>query len=57
MQGLGGAFSTTLAGAVIVWGGYSAAFLTLAVIAAGGLALVALKMPETSEGLGPQPVR
>jgi hypothetical protein len=33
-----------------VWGGYSAAFLTLAVIAAGGLALVALKMPETSEG-------
>ncbi len=57
VQGLGGAFSTTLAGAVIVWGGYSAAFLTLAVIAAGGLALVALKMPETSEGLGPQPVR
>jgi MFS family permease len=50
VQGLGGALSTTLAGAVIVWGGYSAAFLTLAVIAAGGLALVALKMPETSEG-------
>lgn len=49
VQGLGGALSTALAGAVIVWGGYSAAFLTLAVVAAGGFALVMLKMPETSE--------
>ncbi len=49
VQGLGGALSTTLAGAVIVWGGYSAAFVTLAVIAAAGFALVAWRMPETAE--------
>ncbi|GGB27629.1 MFS transporter [Sphingomonas metalli] len=49
VQGLGGALSTTLAGAVIVGLGYTAAFLTLAVVAVVGLVLVAWKMPETAE--------
>ena len=46
-QGLGAAFSATLAGALIVWAGFSAAFLALAGIA--GLAFLAylLLMPET----------
>ncbi|MFS0772344.1 MFS transporter [Sphingomonas sp. 1P08PE] len=48
VQGLGGALSTTLAGAVIVGMGYTTAFLTLAVVALAGLVLVAWKMPETA---------
>jgi MFS family permease len=51
-QGIGAAASTTLAGLVVVHAGYSAAFLTLAGIAAAGLALYSLAMPETS-GEGP----
>lgn len=46
-QGLGAALSATLAGSIIVWSGYTASFLTLAVIAAAGLALYAFAMPET----------
>jgi dipeptide/tripeptide permease len=38
-HGIGAAFSTTLAGLVVVNVGYSAAFLTLAAVAAAGLAL------------------
>ncbi|MDP1028110.1 MFS transporter [Sphingomonas sp. KR1UV-12] len=48
VQGLGAALSTTLAGAVIVGAGYTPAFLTLAAVAAVGLALVAWRMPETA---------
>lgn len=48
VQGLGGALSTTLAGVMIVRGGYDAAFLLLAGIAAVGLALLWFKMPETA---------
>jgi MFS family permease len=46
-HGIGAALSTTLAGLVVVHVGYSAAFLTLAAVAAAGLALCALAMPET----------
>jgi MFS family permease len=46
-QGIGAALSTTLAGAVVVYAGYSAAFLTLAAVAAGGLLLFFFAMPET----------
>jgi MFS family permease len=46
-QGIGAALSTTLAGFVVVHGGYSAAFLTLAGVAAVGFALYLFVMPET----------
>jgi predicted MFS family arabinose efflux permease len=36
-----------VAGLVVVHAGYSAAFLTLAAVAAAGLAVYALAMPET----------
>ena len=45
--GLGGALSTSIAGLIIVNAGYSAAFLTLAAIAAAGLLLYLIAMPET----------
>jgi MFS family permease len=46
-QGIGAALSNTLAGLVVVHAGYSAAFLTLAGVAAIGLALYFFVMPET----------
>jgi MFS family permease len=46
-QGVGAALSTTLAGAVVVRAGYSAAFLTLAGVALVGLALYLFVIPET----------
>ncbi len=49
-QGLGAALSATLAGSIIVWAGYSASFLTLAVIAGAGLVLYVVAMPETKKG-------
>jgi len=45
--GLGGALSTFVAGVIVVFAGYSAAFLTLAGIAALGLILFVTLMPET----------
>lgn len=45
--GLGAALSATLAGAIIVWAGYTASFLTLAGIAAAGFVLYFVAMPET----------
>ncbi|RXD05605.1 MFS transporter [Sphingomonas sp. UV9] len=48
-QGLGAALSATLAGAIIVWSGYTTSFLTLATIAGVGLALYVIAMPETKE--------
>jgi len=48
-QSMGAALSTTLAGQVVVKAGYSAAFLTLGVIAAIGAAVCALALPETRE--------
>ena len=46
-QGIGASLSTTVAGLIVVKAGYSAAFLTLAAIAAAGLALFWLAIPET----------
>jgi MFS family permease len=46
-QGLGGALSAGMAGAIIVAAGYNAAFWTLAGIAALGLIVYAIAMPET----------
>ena len=46
-QGLGAAFSATLAGLIIVSAGYSTAFLVLAGIAAAGFVLYLVAMPET----------
>lgn len=45
--GLGGALSTFVAGVIIVTAGYSVAFLTLAGVAAFGLILFIMLMPET----------
>jgi MFS family permease len=45
--GLGGALSAAAAGFIVVAAGYSAAFLFLAAIAAAGLALFVVMMPET----------
>ncbi len=47
-QGIGAALSTTLAGIVVVRAGYSAAFLTLAAVAAAGLLLFFFATPETA---------
>jgi predicted MFS family arabinose efflux permease len=47
-QGIGAALSTALAGIVVVHAGYSAAFVTLAAIAAVGLLLFLFAMPETA---------
>lgn len=47
-QVLGAAVSASLAGAIIVWAGHSAAFLVLAGIAAAGFCLSLIAMPETS---------
>jgi MFS family permease len=47
-QGIGAALSTTLAGIVVVHAGYSAAFVTLAAVAAAGLLLFLFAMPETA---------
>lgn len=48
-QSIGAALSTALAGIVVVKAGYSAAFLTLGAIAAGGFVICLLALPETSE--------
>ncbi|WP_294354337.1 MFS transporter [uncultured Sphingomonas sp.] len=48
-QGLGAALSASMAGAIIVWAGYSASFLTLAAIAAVGFSLYLMAMPETKK--------
>ncbi|MCL2657755.1 MAG: MFS transporter [Betaproteobacteria bacterium] len=45
--GIGAALSTSLAGFVVVRGGYHAAFLTLGAVALAGLALFFVAMPET----------
>lgn len=53
MQGVGAALSTTVAGVIIVAGGYNLAFLALADIASLALLIFSFAMPETSTvGLG-----
>ncbi|NOJ42755.1 MFS transporter [Bradyrhizobium australiense] len=46
-QSIGAALSTTLAGLVVVTAGYSAAFVTLGAVAAVGVLVCALALPET----------
>jgi MFS family permease len=48
-QSIGAALSTALAGLVVVKAGYSAAFLTLGAIAAGGFLICLFALPETRE--------
>jgi MFS family permease len=48
-QGVGASLSTTLAGLIVVTEGYSAAFLALAGIAAAGMMLFWIGMPETKD--------
>jgi MFS family permease len=48
-QGIGAALSTVLAGLIVVYAGYNAAFLTLSGVAAAGFALFFFAMPETQE--------
>lgn len=48
VQGAGAAISTTVAGVLIVWGGYSLAFLVLAAVAGIGLLLYWWQVPETA---------
>jgi MFS family permease len=52
-QGIGAALSTTIAGIVVVHAGYSAAFVTLAAVAAAGLLLFLFAMPETAPAAAP----
>jgi predicted MFS family arabinose efflux permease len=46
-HGIGAALSTTLAGLAVFHVGYSAAFLALAAVAAVGLVVFIVAMPET----------
>ncbi|MGY4185226.1 MFS family permease [Bradyrhizobium sp. USDA 4459] len=56
-QSIGAALSTTLAGFVVVEAGYSAAFMTLGAIAAIGVVICLLALPETRQivDVGPRP--
>lgn len=54
-QGLGAAFSATLAGVIIVSAGFSTAFLVLAAISAAGFVVYLTLMPET-RGYAPRSV-
>lgn len=47
VQGVGGATSLSVAGFIVTGAGYAAGFLTLALVALAGLALVLVAMPET----------
>jgi MFS family permease len=49
-QSIGAALSTTLAGFVVVGAGYSAAFISLGVVAAIGAVICLLALPETRHG-------
>jgi hypothetical protein len=50
VHGIGGVTSMALAGVLVVWAGYNAAFLTLAAVAALGAVLFWRFMPETRAG-------
>ncbi len=47
VQGVGGSLSNVAAGAVVVWGGYSAAFAGIAAAASFAFCLVLFAMPDT----------
>jgi MFS family permease len=48
IQGIGASVSNTVAGLIVVWSGYDAAFLVLAAVAFVALMLLVLAMPETA---------
>jgi len=50
-QGIGGALSTSVAGAIVVGYGYGSAFITLGIAAGIALALLLIMMPEPSARL------
>jgi MFS family permease len=52
-QGIGASLSTTIAGLIVVFFGFSVAFLSLAAIAAVGAVLFWFGMPETRDISGP----
>ena len=54
-QSIGAAVSSTVAGAIIVHFGYSAAFIALGAIAAAGFLAYLLLMPETRKSVGEAP--
>jgi MFS family permease len=47
IQGVGGSLSNVAAGAIVAWGGYSAAFASLAIVAVLAACLVFFAVPET----------
>jgi MFS family permease len=49
MQGIGASLSSAAAGLIVVWGGYSAAYLALAAVASCALLALWLAMPETRD--------
>ena len=49
VQGVGGSLSNVAAGAMVVWGGYGAAFVALTMVAAFAFCLVVFVMPETGK--------
>lgn len=53
-QSIGAALSTTLAGFVVIGAGYSAAFISLGLVAAIGAVICVLALPETRHG-APRP--
>jgi MFS family permease len=55
--GIGAALSTSFAGFIVVSAGYSAAFLFLAAVAAVGLAVFWIAMPETLDSATRQDAR
>ncbi|HEY8032552.1 MAG TPA: MFS transporter [Methylocella sp.] len=48
VQGIGGSSSQIVAGYIVTMAGYSAAFLSLAMVATAGLLLIIIAMPETT---------
>jgi hypothetical protein len=48
IQGMGGSFSQFVGGAIVTFAGFSAAFLTLALISLFALSFVIFALPETS---------
>ena len=49
VQGVGGSLSNVAAGAIVVWGGYGMAFVTLTMVATFAVLLVVFAMPETGK--------
>ena len=49
VQGVGGSLSNVAAGTMVVWGGYSATFAVLSLVAALACCVVVLAMPETAK--------